>query len=278
MGASGSSGERPRVLLLTATGYYPPFIEEVHEKAIAGEVPRVWLYDLPYDITFLDQRFLTQPPRWLRRVYDRLPMSIAQAIEAFRVQDDYDCIFAWGAESVSLPLALMLRLFRRTPPLVGIFGWVSVPKKARLIRAARPKITSFIIPTIVQANYAVQHLKVPADRVVFFHWPVDIDFWQSQDSSEQEQMICSAARCGTSPLLSKPSTGPGSVATSLGRSFAARSTTGARPWATTARMWHYLKTLLGDLETHGRCVNFTHGPVSLCFHCTIVILITVSHA
>jgi len=103
MGASGSSGERPRVLLLTATGYYPPFIEEVHEKAIAGEVPRVWLYDLPYDITFLDQRFLTQPPRWLRRVYDRLPMSIAQAIEAFRVQDDYDCIFAWGAESVSLP-------------------------------------------------------------------------------------------------------------------------------------------------------------------------------
>lgn len=188
------TAERPSVLLLTATGYYPPFIEETQERALAGEVPRVWLYDLPYDITFLDQRFLTGPPRWLRRVYDRLPMPIAQAIEAFRVQDDYDCIFAWGAESVSLPFALMLRLARKNPPLVGIFGWVSPPKKAWLIRAAWPKITTFIIPTIVQTEYAVQHLKVPADKVVFFHWPVDVDFWQALDGVEQEDMICSAGR------------------------------------------------------------------------------------
>jgi len=49
------SPKRPRILVMVSAGWFPPYLEEVAEQAKAGERPKVWLYDLPYDLTVLDQ-------------------------------------------------------------------------------------------------------------------------------------------------------------------------------------------------------------------------------
>src|SRR6266536_4545835 len=125
---------KPRVLVLLGTAYFPPFIDQIVELHRAGLAPRAWLLDLPGDLTLLDQRSLTNPPRWRRSLYRIMPIWVAQVLEAFRVRRQYDVIFAWGAEQVAMPFALLLKLTRTRLPFVTLFSWVSPAKKAWFLR------------------------------------------------------------------------------------------------------------------------------------------------
>ncbi|NUR31274.1 MAG: glycosyltransferase family 4 protein [Catenulispora sp.] len=189
---------------MVSAGWFPPYLEEVAEQAKAGERPKVWLYDLPYDLTVLDQRFLTAPSRLRRAVYRRLPLPLAFAAEAFRVRRRYDAIFAWGAEASSLPLALALRFTRRgkRTPLVGLYSWISSGNKARLLRFGAAGFKTLILPPTAQAEFARRRLKIPAERIVSPRWVVDTDFFNADlatvpDTGETEPgvaIICSAGR------------------------------------------------------------------------------------
>lgn len=193
-----------RILVMVSAGWFPPYLEEVAEQAKAGERPKVWLYDLPYDLTVLDQRFVTGPSKLRRLVYGKLPLPLAFAAEAFRVRKKYDAIFAWGAEASSLPLALALRFTRRRKraPLVTLYSWISSGAKAKLLRFAWPGITTLVLPPSAQAEFAVKQLGVPAERIVSPKWVVDTEFFdpalakpEADKSSEQGiAMICSAGR------------------------------------------------------------------------------------
>ncbi|NUR57490.1 MAG: glycosyltransferase family 4 protein [Catenulispora sp.] len=176
---------QPRILVMVSAGWFPPYLEEVAEQAKAGEKPKVWLYDLPYDMTVLDQRFVTEPSRLRRFVYGKLPLPLAFAAEAFRVRRRYDAIFAWGAEASSLPLALALRFTRRNKrtPLVGLYSWISSGNKARLLRLAWPGFKKLILPPSAQAEFARKRLKVPAELIASPKWVVDTDFFNADLAS-----------------------------------------------------------------------------------------------
>jgi glycosyltransferase involved in cell wall biosynthesis len=190
---SASGNKTPRVLVLTATGYFPPFIEQSGQLHQAGKAPRVWLLELPVDLTLLDQRFLTNPPKWLRLFYRAVPMPIAQAIEAFRVRREFDLVFSWGAESVAMPFALLLKMTRTRLPFVALFGWVSPAKKAWLLRLVNSHITKIIIPPSAQRDFAINKLGIPKDKIVDIPWCVDESFWQPR-SRPTLDMICSVGR------------------------------------------------------------------------------------
>jgi glycosyltransferase involved in cell wall biosynthesis len=196
-----------RILVMVSAGWFPPYLEEVAEQAKAGERPKVWLYDLPYDLTVLDQRFVTGPSKLRRLVYGKLPLPLAFAAEAFRVRKKYDAIFAWGAEASSLPLALALRFTRRRKraPLVTLYSWISSGAKAKLLRFAWPGITTLVLPPSAQAEFAVKQLGVPAERIVSPKWVVDTEFFdpalakpETDEPDEPDEqsiaMICSAGR------------------------------------------------------------------------------------
>lgn len=188
-----SNRKRSRVLALTTAGYFPPFLDELSELHTAGKAPRVWLLELPADITILDQRFLTHPAKRLRTLYRMLPMPIAQALEAFRVRNEYEAVFSWGAESVAIPFALLLKLARRRVPFVALFGWVSPPKKAWLLRLVHSHITKLIIPPSSQREFAEKQLGIPSSKLVNIPWCIDEQFWQKQTTGAGD-MICSAGR------------------------------------------------------------------------------------
>jgi glycosyltransferase involved in cell wall biosynthesis len=184
---------RPRVLVLLGTALIPPFIEELGQLHSAGKAPRPWLLDLSCDLTLLDQRFLTDPPRWRLFLYRRLPIWAAQAIEAFRVRNHYDVVFAWGAEKVAMPLALLLKLARARVPFVALFNWISPRKKAWFLRVVQSQITSFILPPSSQRDFAVNRLGIPKEKMVDVPWGIDEQFWQAQ-ADVSPDMICAVGR------------------------------------------------------------------------------------
>ena len=190
---SDAGNARSRVLVLLGTDYFPPFIDDLAAQHAAGQGPRAWLLDLPAELTLLDQRFHTNPPKWRRVLYRRIPIWAAQLIEAFRVRGDYDVIFAWGAEPVAMPFALLLKLSRSRVPFVALFSWISPAKKAWFLRLAHSHITKLILPPPTQREFAINQLGIPAGKVVDVPWPVDEEFWQPPGRVTQDT-ICAVGR------------------------------------------------------------------------------------
>jgi glycosyltransferase involved in cell wall biosynthesis len=190
---SDAGNERLRVLALLGTDYFPPFIDDLASQHRAGQGPRAWLLDLPFDITLLDQRFLTRPGKWRLALYRRMPIWAAQIIEAFRVRRDYDVLFAWGAEPVAMPFALLLKLTRSRVPFVTLFSWISPAKKARFLRLAHSHITRLILPPPSQQEFALAQLRIPPAKVVDIPWSVDEQFWRAPPGVTQD-MICAVGR------------------------------------------------------------------------------------
>ncbi len=189
---SDAGNERLRILALLGTDYFPPFIDDLAEQHRAGQGPRAWLLDLPGDVMLLDQRFRTNPPKWRLALYRRIPIWAAQIAEAFRVRHDYDVIFAWGAEPVAMPFALLLKLSRSRVPFVARFNWISPTKKAWLLRLGHSHYTKLIMP-LTQKEFAIRRLGIPPEKVINFPWYVDERFWQPPASVAQDT-ICAAGR------------------------------------------------------------------------------------
>lgn len=183
---------RPRILLVPNAIFSPPYIDELQEREDAGELPRSWVHQLNAEVTYLDQRLLTNPPRWLRVVYKRLPIWVVQVLEVYRVGKRYDAVFFWSVANVALILALLLKLSFRNLTLVALFTRVSEPKKARLLKLVHDRFTAIILPPVTQREFAIHELGLPAEKLVDLPWTTDIRFWNVPEGERQQEMICAA--------------------------------------------------------------------------------------
>jgi hypothetical protein len=132
--------------------------------------PRARPLELPYELTQLDQRFLTGPPAWLLALYRRIPMWAAQTLEAFRVRHRYDVVFSRQPGPAALSFALLLKLTRSRVPMVALFSWISRPKQAWFLRLVQSHITKLILPPPTQLEFAIDRLRLPAAKVVGIPW------------------------------------------------------------------------------------------------------------
>jgi glycosyltransferase involved in cell wall biosynthesis len=182
---------RPRVLVLANTRFFPPYIDELGALP-AGRQPRAWITELDADLHAVDQRLATDPPRWRRALYRRLPMWVVQVLEAHRVGARYDAVFAWGVADVALVLAALRMLTRRRMRLVALLTRVSDEKKARLLKRVHFRIDRIILPPVVQRQFATRELGVPAAKLVDLPWTLDIAFWSTPSRPSAGVMICAA--------------------------------------------------------------------------------------
>ncbi len=190
---------RTRVLVLVSTQYAPPYIEEDQASVLH---PRLWSFEVPLDMHYLDQRFLggastwsqvPVAPRWRQVLLRPLPIELAQAIEAFVTRRQYDVILSSGAEKAGLSFCALQSVFRTKTPFVGLMGWVSPKKKAEILKRVHKKISVLVTPPSNQVEIAVRDLGIPADKVVSVPWGVDAQFW-SPMADTPTTMICSAGR------------------------------------------------------------------------------------
>lgn len=182
---------RPRVLVLANTRFFPPYIDEF-DALPAGRQPRAWITELDADLHTVDQRLTTDPPRWRRAAYRRLPMWVVQVLEAHRVGPAYDAVFAWGVADVALVLAALRVITRRRMRLVALLTRVSEAKKARLLKRVQSRIDRIILPPAVQREFATRELGIPAGKLIALPWTLDIAFWSTRSRPSAGVTICAA--------------------------------------------------------------------------------------
>jgi glycosyltransferase involved in cell wall biosynthesis len=124
-------------------------------------------------------------------VYDRVPIGVAQALEAFSRRRNYDAIVSWG-ERFGLPLAGILKATRARTPHVALFSWISTPKKAAFLRRVHSHIHRLVLWSSIQTEFAVNVLGIPPSRIVELRWLVDQQFWRPMPGPTD--MFCAVGR------------------------------------------------------------------------------------
>lgn len=165
-----------KVLTLAYGGIGQPDNAELDRRVAAGEWPRVRLYEQQLNSDMLDERRILATGGVRGALYRRMPMGLAQALDAYSRRKHYDAIVSWG-ERFGLPLAGILKATGARTPHVALFSWISTPKKAAVLRRVHSHIHRLVVWSSIQYEFAVEKLGIPPERVVQLRWLVDQEFW-----------------------------------------------------------------------------------------------------
>jgi len=178
-------------LTLVYGGIGQPSAAELDRREAADEWPRVRLYETSLNSDMLDERDIASVTGPKGQLYRRLPSGVAQAVEGFLRRRHYDVIVSWG-EIFAMPLAAMLKATNSRTPHVGLFSWISRPKKAAVLRRVHSHIHRIVVWSSIQYDFAINELGIHPDRVIQLRWLVDQKFWRPFDTPTD--MICAVGR------------------------------------------------------------------------------------
>jgi glycosyltransferase involved in cell wall biosynthesis len=188
---SGAAKSALKTLTLVYGGLGQPSATELDRREAADEWPRVRLYEKSLNSDMLDERDIATMTGTKGRLYRRVPIGIAQSLEAFSRRRQYDVVVSWG-ERFGLPFAALLKATRSRTPHVALFSWISTPKKAALLRRVHSHIHRIVVWSSIQYDFAVNQLGIPASRVVQLRWLVDQKFWRPMNTPTD--LICAVGR------------------------------------------------------------------------------------
>jgi glycosyltransferase involved in cell wall biosynthesis len=109
----------------------------------------------------------------------KLPNDLALAVTAAQLASNYDSIFA-NSESVSIPLALILRFRTRRPRLVTIAHKLTSGKKGPFFRQLRVhnEIDKMFVYAETQRAFGVHALHIPEQKIRLISFHADTDFFR----------------------------------------------------------------------------------------------------
>ncbi len=165
-----------KTLFIITTGMNRAEKTELLRREAAGEIPRGTLFETEMNCDVVDEIYMQKVPRWRKLCYGLFPVFVAQVLEAFYNRKKYDAVISWS-ERRSFLFALLLKLTRSKTKHVAMMYWMSKPKQAFFLRFAQSHIHKIITWSSVQAEYAIQQLKVPRQKFKFVGYPVDQKYW-----------------------------------------------------------------------------------------------------
>ncbi len=162
-----------------------------------NRIPRQTYLENELNAELLDERYLFEKtPGYRKLLYRRLPVFIAQVLEALIIVRKYDVILS-QTEKAALPLALMMRLLRMKTPHVAIISRITSfsekqsKRKKWFLKHTKQSISRYLIWSSVQRQIAINELGIDPDRVVLIKRGVDQEFWKPDPEPSETDMICS---------------------------------------------------------------------------------------
>jgi glycosyltransferase involved in cell wall biosynthesis len=192
--------QRLRVLLLEPGSQTPEKRQQRLEQEAAGIIPKWSIFEKSLQTKGTDLSCVHQAPLYRRMFYGLLPPYLAMACEAWWRRQDYDVVVS-GSEQVSLFFAILQRFSfpNRRRPHVALLYWMSKPNILPFFRIAHPAITRIVTWSSVQRDFALEKVRVPADKIRFVRHPVDPEFWRPEREvplqstlAKEDRYICSA--------------------------------------------------------------------------------------
>ncbi len=189
---AGHSGARRRGLELVRAGLDRPPEAILRQLIASDERPDVYSLNDALGLTCIDEQYFASIPGLRGRLVRRLPLVVAQAVEVVRARSDVDVVISWS-EAVAVPMALLMLLLPRRPAHVGIFSWLSSPKKAWPLWLLKDGIDRFVVHPPLQHRFAIERLGLsPEQAPGGLRWWVDTKFWRPTDNTGA--MICCVGR------------------------------------------------------------------------------------
>ncbi len=155
----------------------------------ADQTPRASLYEQELQTEMAYEEFMNRAPGIRKFIYKRLPVQVAQVIEAFFQRKKYDVIISWS-DPHALLFASILKLTRAKAPHVAMMFWISKPKKAAILKRVHTHIDKIVLWTSKHRDFAINELGIPPSKIAFIRYYVDQKFWRPMD--RKTDMICSA--------------------------------------------------------------------------------------
>jgi glycosyltransferase involved in cell wall biosynthesis len=178
-----------KTLTVVTVGMERPAPEEARAREQADEFPRVTTFHTVLNSTLLDGRFMAESDGTVRgALYRRLPFTVAQVLETYRLRNRYDAVITWS-EALGLLYGVLRKITGSTTPHVSLMYWMSKPKQVALLKRVHPQIDRIITWSSVQRDYAIRDCGVPPEKFVLVKHPVDQLFWRPRDVPTD--MICS---------------------------------------------------------------------------------------
>ena len=176
--------------LVSAASTRPPR-EDLVRMELADEYPRATLFGDVLNSDILDLNYLTRLSKSRQKIYRYTPVMISQILEAFTVRKEYDAIISWS-EKLGLIFALLLKLTHQRIPHIGIWSWISKPKKITLLKITQNYIDKILLMSSNQYNFTINNIGIPKSKVVLLKWPIDQRFWRPLN--RKQDMICTVGR------------------------------------------------------------------------------------
>jgi glycosyltransferase involved in cell wall biosynthesis len=180
-----------RTITLVQAGMGKPSSGELEKLEATDQCPRITLFERTLESELLDERLFASVSPFRRFLYRRFPINAIQIFEAFRRRNEVDAIISW-AESLGLPLAVLLKMtFSRTPH-IGMYSWISKPKKAHVLKLTQSHVHRLILMSSAQHEFAIRKLGLDPTRTFLLRWPVDLKYWRPMGG--EGDVICAVGR------------------------------------------------------------------------------------
>src|SRR5690625_1440989 len=160
--------------------------EEMLQLERENRIPRASLLEDALSAQLLDERYLQKvPPLYRRLLYRKMPVNLAQIMEALFIQHRYDVILS-QSEQVGLPLALLMKYLRmKTPHLLIVSRITSVDErkskqKIWFFKRVKDVIDRFLIWSSVQRRFAIDQLGASEERIKLIKRGTDQKFWSAE--------------------------------------------------------------------------------------------------
>lgn len=180
-------------ILVVYSGRMRPDLAELRRLESAGLSPRITIFETILNADVLEAQVLRQTNGQARRkdFLGRHTTNLALVWEAFKRREQYDVIVAWS-ESITIPLAGLLKMSRSKVRMVALMSWPSKMKKALPLRAFRSAIDKIILMSSAQFHLMRERFRYPAAKLTLTRWPVDLRFWVPRE--QEGDQICSVGR------------------------------------------------------------------------------------
>lgn len=180
---SGPAG-RPRILLVKTRGRATLGREERRRREHDGEEPRSMLLEEVLACDVLDEAEIEAMKGWRGNLYRRLPLFVAQAIEASTRSGSYDVVVTWS-ERHTVAVAALFAVFRVKTPHLALMFWISKPSVRLPLRLFRSGVDRIITWSSVQRDAAVKSAGFGAEEVVLIRHPVDQEFFRPENKERK---------------------------------------------------------------------------------------------
>jgi glycosyltransferase involved in cell wall biosynthesis len=166
-----------KYLCLVTGGFARPPRAELKRLERENLFPRTTYFEDEVDADIVDEEFLGRRGPFEQRLFARLPLLARQLILSYALNRRYQAVISWG-ERLGLPLAAALKATRASTPHVGLFSWISRPRKSQILRRVHSHLDRIVLWNDYQRDFAVNRLGIPPSKIVRLEWFVDHLFFR----------------------------------------------------------------------------------------------------